>query len=258
VLASIRKGSGPVPTLLLHGFLGAGRNLSTLADRWLARDAGRSIWLLDLPGHGRSPPLPEAANLDDMARSVLAFIADLNQGPVSIVGHSLGGRVAMAAVLLHPASIRDVTILDITPGPIDKKASGVRDIASVLNDLPDSSPNRQILHDALTGRGISASLASWLLTNLEFRDHLYRWRIDRAALKAFHDRVSPDDLWDAVEKTDLIRGCIRGADADFVTESDRRRLEANGCTVVTIANAGHFLHVEQPDAVVEALLGSKP
>ncbi|HVQ77182.1 MAG TPA: alpha/beta fold hydrolase, partial [Candidatus Binatia bacterium] len=105
ILSHRRHGAGPSPVLLLHGFLGSGRNLGGLARRLAAGDPGLSVITLDLTGHGSSPPLPSGAHaapggadLAMLAGDVLATADALGlRAPVPIVGHSLGGRVALRA-----------------------------------------------------------------------------------------------------------------------------------------------------------------
>src|SRR3954471_1023393 len=118
-LASYRVGAGDHPTVLLHGFLGAGKNLRTLAQRWSERDPARLFVMPDLTGHGASPPLPPDAGIETLAADLGETVrAEGLPGPVSLVGHSLGGRAALGLVRLEPSLVRDVVLLDITPGPI--------------------------------------------------------------------------------------------------------------------------------------------
>src|ERR1700754_1245749 len=108
-LAHSAIGEGGEDVVLLHGFLGSGKNLRTLAQRWLERAPDHQFVLPDLRGHGLSPPLPAQADLYTLARDVLATAraAEVVE-PFTIVGHSLGGRVALAAAALHPDRLQQV------------------------------------------------------------------------------------------------------------------------------------------------------
>src|SRR5262245_25605070 len=108
-LVSFVAGAGPRSTLLLHGFLGSGKNLRTLAQRWAALAPARTILVPDLPGHGDSPALPPDADLDALAAAALASATGL-PGPLTVVGHSLGGRVALAAARRAPDRLSDVVL----------------------------------------------------------------------------------------------------------------------------------------------------
>ena len=106
-LAHQRTGEGSRPLVLLHGFLGSARNLSTLARALVERDPDLGIVAFDLTGHGASPPLPPGADSATLAGDVLASAHALGlPTPLTLVGHSLGGRIALRAALLEPANVR--------------------------------------------------------------------------------------------------------------------------------------------------------
>jgi esterase len=254
VLAHEIRGAGSRPALLLHGFLGSGRNLASLARQWTARDPGRRLALADLTGHGDSPPLPENASLDDLAADVLALLDRLGiVEAVPIVGHSLGGRVALAAARRSPGRVASVTLLDIPPGPLPK--AGGTTVLSLLMEAPPRFTDRAAGRAWFTGRGLPGPLADWLTMNL-VRDPAgdgLRWRIDREALAAFHARQNAEDLWPVVVGGALPVTCIRGGASDYVGEDDVRRFEAAGAKLVTLPGAGHFVHVDALDALVDRL-----
>src|SRR4051812_46750653 len=145
-LASYRIGEGDRPTILMHGFLGAGKNLRSLAQAWSQKDPSRFFLVPDLTGHGSSPPLPAQANLLTLASDVLATAdAEGLSRPFSLVGHSLGGRVALAAASLAPGSADEIILLDITPGSIEDRLSAGRRALAVLLSAPDDAPDRRTL-----------------------------------------------------------------------------------------------------------------
>jgi esterase len=256
-LAHTRTGAGPRPLVLLHGLLGSARNLSNLARLLSARGPEFSVVALDLPGHGSSPPPPRAPDSDLLAREVLATIGTLGLAtPLSLVGHSLGGRVALRAAQRDPARVTSVTLLDIAPGPFAGDGEVAR-VLDVLLSTPDVVGSRAEARAFLVGAGLGAALAEWLLLNLESADRGYRWKVDRPAFAALHTRIATEDLWPAVEgPRDYAVRCVRGAASGYVSDADARRLHAAGCPVVTIDGAGHFLHVERPEAVADAVLAS--
>jgi pimeloyl-ACP methyl ester carboxylesterase len=225
----------------------------SLARAWTERDPNLTLWVPDLPGHGRSPPLSDDADLDTMARSVIEFIEDKVGGaPVRIVGHSLGGRVAITAATRH-AAIEHVTLLDIAPGPVPAGA-GPGQVVATLRALPDTAESRADMINHMIRAGISQALATWLAMNLEPNGEAYRWRIDRESLAAFHQRTTTVDLWPLVERPNSpVKHCIRGGESDFVSDADAKRLEAAGCRLSTLGGAGHFLHVEALDGLVDLL-----
>ena len=255
ILESFQVGEGQRPTVLLHGFLGTGRNLRSLATAWSEVDKSRRFLLPDLTGHGTSPRLPPGATLDTVAGDVLetARAAGLH-GPLELVGHSLGGRVSLAASLRSPADVASVTLLDIAPSPIPTALSESGKVLEILRAAPPGAPDRRTMRTELMGRGLSGPLADWLLMNLEpAPDGTVRWRFDRESLAEFHGRVNGEDLWAALARPGAKVRCIRGGRAHYVSDADVARMEALGCPVATLPDAGHFVHVDAPDALLRWL-----
>jgi esterase len=254
VLAHRRVGAGPRGVVLLHGFLGAGRNLATLARGLVARDAGLSAITLDLTGHGDSPPLPPGADLGTLAGDVLATARQLGLPlPLAIAGHSLGGRVALRAGLTEPAALGRLVLLDIAPSPV--AVPDTSRIVELLLAAPARAPSREDFRVHFRAGGLDERLAEWLLQNLGHAAGEYGWRVDRAALAALHDRTRGEDLWPAVEGArPYAVASIRGGRSPYVAEADVRRLVAAGCPVETVEGAGHFLHIDASSEVADRLL----
>jgi pimeloyl-ACP methyl ester carboxylesterase len=259
-LAHLRFGDGPRALILLHGFLGSARNLAALGGLLVAGDPRLTVWALDLPGHGASPPLPPAADLATTASAVLATARALGlPGPLAIVGHSLGGRVALSAGRVEPAALSEIVLLDISPGPFRPETSEMAGVVPALLAAPERGPTREAFRQPLRAAGLSETLCDWLLTNLGPEAGGYRWRIDRPALAAFIGRANAEDLWGAVEDARPYRvRAIRGGRSPYLPDADIRRLVAGGCPVQTLAGAGHLLHVERPRELADQLLATSP
>lgn len=257
VLESLQVGEGAVPTVLLHGFLGSGRNLRSLATAWLAADPSRRFLLPDLTGHGGSLPMPPGTDLTTMARDVVETArAKGFNGPLELVGHSLGGRVSLAASLAVPSEVASVTLLDISPNPVPVDLSESGMVLNVLLQAPETAANRREMRAALTSRELSEPLADWLVMNLvSTPEGGVRWRFDRQALSELHSRVNGVDLWAALQRPGAKVRCICGGRSRYVTDADAARMEAAGCPVALLPEAGHFVHVDAPQALLQWLLG---
>jgi len=252
VLFSQALGAGPDAIVLLHGFMGSGRNLRTLAQRWSERDPALRFLMLDLTGHGRSPALPEGADLSTLARDVVQTArAEGIAGKLRIVGHSLGGRVGLQAILDVPDEVGAVVLLDVAPGPVDPRWE-TGPVLEALRSAPARAQSRDEIRAHFAARGLSQGHAEWLLTNLVRDGEEFVWRIDREALAALHARTRDADLWDALEAGVPVR-CIRGGASPFVTEADVFRMETLGCPVETVAGADHYLHVTHTEEVAARL-----
>ncbi len=255
-LASSSMGDGTALSVLVHGFLGSGKNLRALALRLEAGTPDTRFLLPDLTGHGASPPLPPVANLSVMAVDLLALIdAQSPRAPVPLVGHSLGGRVALAAARLRPGAVSEIVLLDISPGMRDPRQSESRRVLDLLVRAPDSVTSRREMRTFFTQGGLSEGLSDWILMNLQPEGDRYVWRFDRQALDALHGPVMSEDLWAIVESPLVPVRCIRGARSGYVSDTDVARMEAAGCRVDTLPDAGHYVHVDAPAALC-ALLAS--
>lgn len=242
--------------MLLHGFLGSGRNLGGVARNWGGKDPSRRFHLLDLLGHGRSPGLPDGGDLEDMARAVLAWMDAEALSGADVVGHSLGGRVALQARLLDPERIGRIGLLDIRPGPI--VGSETEDVIRVLVGAPASAESRDAMRAHLEGAGLSRGLSDWLLMSGDAAGGgRFEWRIARDELERFHRENRSRDLWPAVTR-ETTTICLRGDRSAYVRDEDHSRFESLGVPVDTIENAGHFLHAEQTEAVCTALARRLP
>lgn len=245
MLSSTTLGQGPLGTVLLHGFLGSGKNLRTLAQKWLDRDPRQCFLLPDLLGHGESPALPPDATLNTMAAAVLQAAADAGiPFPIQIVGHSLGGRIALGCARLAPERVADVVLLDIGPGPIDPQKSESRQVLDVMLRAPDESADRKEMRAFFLSQGISPALADWILMNLRLDDGRYRWRIDRQALDALHTTFTTENLWPVIEAQEVPVHCAVGERSSYVPPAEAQRLRELGCEVHVLANAGHYIHVD--------------
>jgi pimeloyl-ACP methyl ester carboxylesterase len=255
-LASARLGEGPRALILLHGFLGAGRNLAVLARHLVRMDATLSAVTLDLTGHGASPPLAQGADLASLAADVLATAAELRiTRPLALAGHSLGGRVGLRIALDNPDALGHLTLLDVSPSPIPPDTGDVRRVLDALLRAPPSAPGREPFRRALLQGGLATDAVEWLLLNLEPDRGELRWRIDRHALNELHGKMVAEDLWPAVEGRGGYRvHCIRAGRSSYVSDHDARRLEAAGHRVDAVPDTTHWLHVERPAEVARLVL----
>lgn len=255
-LSSFRVGTGPQPVVLLHGFLGSGRNLRALAQRWSSRDPARAFLLPDLLGHGFSPRLPPEGNLDVLAHTVLETARNAGlSAPFTLVGHSLGGRVALAAARIAPDDVARAVLLDIAPGPIDAARAQSLHVLEIMRQAPDTVPDRKTMRTHFVAAGFTPVFADWILMNVRLLpDGRYGWRVDREAFAALARRFHEDDLWPVVEAAPARVRCVRGARSGYVGDDDVARFARLGIAVATLENAGHYVHVEALEPLVAWLL----
>ena len=256
---------------MTHGIFGAGGNWRSIAKRIVERVPTWGIVLVDLRLHGRStagaPPHTVAACADDVA----ALIAALHTSDTSIAavcGHSFGGKVVLAVRELVP--LLQTWVLDATPSarPADLAALATQDtdgnmvlrVLADLSELPIRWPRRDDFVRAMMDRGHTLGLSQWLAMNLESDGDALRLRLDLSAIRELLADYYRCDVWSGVERADLAGDVhvVIAENSSTIPDGDRARLDADAATmphvhVDRIANAGHWLHLDAPDALVELL-----
>jgi pimeloyl-ACP methyl ester carboxylesterase len=247
ILNSIESGNGP-PLILLHGLFGAAKNLGVIAR---ALSAQARVLSLDLRNHGDSP---HATGMDyaAMAADVAETIAMHNITSAMVVGHSMGGKTGMALALSRPALVQKLVVMDIAPVAYNHGYDGYIAAMQALPLTP--SLTRQQAGAALAAAIPEPAMRAFLLNNL-ILGAAPHWRIGLAELAG----AMPDLLaWQDPQNATPFTGpalFVRGANSDYVRDSAWQTILDKFPAAVqkTIANAGHWLHAEQPELVIAAL-----
>ncbi len=254
--------SGP-RVAFVHGLFGQGRNWTTIARR--LADDGHRVTLVDLPNHGHSP-WTDRVDYVDMADELAGRLASWDE-PVTLVGHSMGGKVAMQLALRHPALLRALVVVDIAPVVYpesggrtedpDEEASPFAAFIAAMRAIDlDGLQTREDADAALAPAVPSDMVRAFLLQSL-VRDGTrgWRWRLnlellarDLGVLRQFPD-PPPGAVYDGPVLW------IAGADSTYVLDADRPRMTElfPRVRLVRVKQAGHWVHSEQPEVFTEAL-----
>ncbi len=250
-LACTDLGSGP-PLVILHGLFGSARNWATVAKRLAA---ARRVLALDLRNHGASPRTP-GMDYPDMAQDVARFVASRRLGPVEVIGHSMGGKVAMCLALAEPALVRCLIVVDIAPVAYGRAFAAPYAEAMLAIDLARHETRRAV--DRELARSLpDPVLRGFLMTNLVRAGGAggggLRWGVNLEAIVR-----NGDALMDFPETAARYGGpalFIGGARSDYLgadTEAAvSRYFPAAG--IARIAEAGHWVHAEAPEAFLGAV-----
>ncbi len=248
--------------LLTHGIYGTGGNWRAIARKLHERRPDWGVVLVDLRQHGRSeagePPHTLAAAAGD-----LRALADQLGGIQAMAGHSFGGKVVLAARALAP--VRQAWVLDASPsarpGAISDPSNSVIAVLELMERLPRTWARREDFVEAVVAAGHAPVLARWLAMNLIPGDGgALALRLDLPALRSMLADHYARDLW--AEALDPAGGELELVIADrssALDAGDRARLEhAPPHVHVHRVDAGHWLHIEAPAAVVELFAGHLP
>jgi pimeloyl-ACP methyl ester carboxylesterase len=237
------------PVLLLHGILGSLVNWQRIA-RALAQD----FWVIvpDLRNHGRSPHARDVS-YRAMAVDVVELLDALQIPQAAIVGHSMGGKTAMTLALLYPQRVERLAVVDIAPVTY---SGNLAQLLEALLGLPlDKIENRRHADELLAEKVADKAVRDHMLQNLQHTDSGWRWRNNLRALRDGLDIISafPDCREDVAYTGKTL--FIAGEQSNYIQPAHQSviRQRFPHAEIVTIADAGHWVYAERPQAFLQAL-----
>ncbi len=248
--------TGP-PVVFLHGLFGQGKNWTTLA-RQLSVEA--RVTLVDLPDHGRSG-WSARFSYPDMADAIAERLADRSGAgePVAVIGHSMGGKVAMALALRHPHAVSRLGVVDIAPTVTDEISSFAAYVAGMQAIDLATLTGRDQADAQLTPFVPDPTVRSFLLQNLRRDGQGWRWQMNLALLG---DSLTAMGGWPQLGAPPYTGPVlwIAGAESPYVQPSSAPTMRAlfPRVQLVRIKGARHWVHSDQPEvfaATVRRFLG---
>ena len=250
LLHHLDQGQGR-PLVILHGLFGTLDNWQSLARRW-ATEAGLRVISVDLRNHGRSFHSSEHTYAL-MAQDVLELFDHLQLGAdTTLMGHSMGGKVAMRLALDHPERLARLVIVDIAPRFSNMEHQD--DILAGLQSVDFTTcTNRQEADAALAKYVPNVGTRQFLLKNLYRKeDNTFAWRINLSVLAAQLAAIGEATTSGAPFLKPAL--FIRGGKSDYITAEDKLHgipaLFPNS-QVATVVDAGHWVHAEKPEEIFE-------
>jgi esterase len=251
-LHAARVGDAGPHVVLLHGLFGLGSNLGALAR---ALSAGYRVHSLDLPDHGRSG-WTDGTDLPRMAEAVSAWLRGAGIDRAHLVGHSLGGKVAMQLALADARSVASLVVADIAPVRYAGSHDAVFAALAAVDAASVGSRREagEILRRYLEEEGV----VQFLLLSLARRDDgSWGWRFNRAGLEANYPAYLEAPAAGGPYRGPVL--FLRGGRSPYVSDdycaAIRRLFPA--ARIETLADCGHWLHAEDPErfnALVRAFL----
>ena len=234
------------PFILLHGLFGAGNNWGIIAKHFSQHYQVISV---DLRNHGSSPH-SASQSYANMADDLLELCDALSLKDIHLLGHSLGGKVAMQFAVQYPNRMDKLIVADMAMRAYADAHTHLID-AMLEIDL-STLQSRNEADKILSSRIPQTEVRQFLLMNLIKSDSGLTWRINLAAIKANY----PDLQRAVCENAHYEKPClfIRGEHSDYVLDKDAEQIKASFIKAQFASlPTGHWVHAENPQAFIEVV-----
>ncbi len=244
-------GHGP-PVIILHGLFGQSDNWVTVGRRIADQF---HVYIPDQRNHGQSPHTA-VHSFPAMADDLAEFIEDHQIENPFLIGHSMGGKVAMTYALENPGKVQKLVIVDISPRKYPERITHTQIISQMMGIDLEKIKTRGEVGKILDLTIPEPRVRMFILKNLYYKiDGSLAWRLNLATINQ-----SMDLLFDGIRSENQYKGpalFIRGGKSDYVPDADIPLIESMfpGATIKTISGASHWLHADAPEELCILLSG---
>ena len=237
------------PLVIMHGLFGSSRNWQSVA-KTLAENY--QVITPDLRNHGMSDHA-DSMTYAEMAEDIQQLLDELSLEHITLMGHSMGGKVAMINALLYADKIDKLIALDIAPVDYQHKYGKIFYV--MQNLLLDKIKNRNEAEEILNKQLDDVFLSRFLLQNLIRTDDRFQWRINLPAIQDNIDIIRSFPELDDDQEFDKPALFLGGENSHFIQAEHQQAILRYfpKADVDHIKNAGHMLHIEQPQSVLDRL-----
>ncbi len=246
LLHSKIEGTGK-PLVILHGYLGMSDNWKTLSLQYAQN--GFEVHALDLRNHGRSFHSDEFT-YEAMIQDVLNYCNHYNLDKINVIGHSMGGKLAMFLAVMHPEKVEKLIIADIAPRPYPPHH---QEILDALNAVDFSvQKERKEVEDVIAQYVPDFGTRQFLMKNVYRRTpEELDFRINLKVLTEKYDNIGialPENT--VFEKPTLF---LKGENSNYIKERDEQDIMRHfpRAEIKTVSKSGHWLHAENPKEFFE-------
>jgi len=241
-------------TIVIHGLFGAASNWRSVSTR-IAEISRSNVFLLDMRNHGASPHTNEM-DYNTMMSDVHAFINKHSLGLTSVIGHSMGGKVAMLLALKHPEMLEKLVVVDIPPSATPESSSPFVKYIEAMQFLDLRTLRNRKQADAALQPAIKNDVVrQFLLTNLETNsDNSFKWRCNLQTLKTNINALMefPPVTEKFTGKTLFVGGELSPYLQQPQFQQDIHSLFPNA-EISIVKGAGHWVHFEKPTEFLDLI-----
>jgi len=236
------------PIIVLHGLFGTLDNWQTVARKL---SENYLVYLIDQRNHGKSPHT-DSFDYQDMADDVNELMNSEGIPEAHILGHSMGGKTAMQLSMSYPEKVRSLIVVDIAPKAYQ---GGHQEIFDALFSLDLSTiESRKAADEQLQLSIPDFGVRQFLLKNLtRQKTGGYGWKMNLSVIyESYAAILATIEITEPFENPTLF---IRGERSKYISDKDEENIKKTfpTATIITISDAGHWLHAEQPEALLDAI-----
>lgn len=244
------------PLVFLHGLFGSKSNFHSIAKSLVQR-TGRKVLTIDARNHGTSPHNP-LLTYEAMASDLTHLLTKLHIDKCVLIGHSMGGKVAMTTALTQPDLVERLVVVDISPAQTTTRTNfrsyiNAMQSVTVSSALPRSTA-RRMAEDQLRKQVKEHSVRQFLLTNLVESNGQYSWRVNLAAISSHLDDImSFPNLGTIYNGPTLFLG---GASSAYISSEDYPEIERlfPCADIQYIPDASHWIHADKPLDFISSII----
>ena len=229
--------------IIIHGLFGMSDNWNSLGRQFAKY---YKVHLIDLRNHGRSPHAEEF-NYNVMCEDIFEYVEANNIKKPILLGHSLGGKVAMKFAFTYPENIKKLVIADIAPRKYNTYYH--QNLLTIISEINlKNYTKRNEIDIALSSFIKEPAIRSFLLKNL-FRDidNNFAWRFNLKGLLNQLNNIQDDSF--VVGACNIPTNFMRGGNSNYITHFDEHKINTHfsNSSITTIEGVGHWLHAEKPE-----------
>ena len=239
------------PLLILHGLFGSGDNWLTIAKQLAEK---YHVFIIDQRNHGQSPHSDDW-NYTLMAQDIEEFCQQHQLENIYIAGHSMGGKTVMKMAEMFPQRINRLMVIDISPRfyPVHHQT-----ILAALNSIDfDEVKTRKQAEEKLQESIADFGTRQFLLKNIYWiSDSKLAWRFNLPVITQNIEIVGEATPASDSTVCNIPSSFVRGQKSDYIKSTDEELIlqQYPNSAITTIANAGHWVHAENPKALLETML----
>lgn len=233
------------PLIIMHGLFGTSDNWNTLAKKYAEKFNTITI---DLRNHGQSPHSDEWT-YKVMSEDVVELINDLGYSSAHVMGHSMGGKVAMFMAKYHPTIIDKLIVSDIAPRYYPPHH---QEFLAALKGLDlENTTTRKDAEIYMESMIQDAGIRQFLLKSLYWKDEKLAWRFNLNVIDEKIESIGEELINDFQFENETL--FVRGSKSNYITNEDMESIITifKNCRFETVEGAGHWVHAEKPMEYLE-------